>query len=384
MDPADLWAEHGQEFRDPGLVAVQWQDGHDVAPQLLENHVRGPFWDLLDELELTLLVTREYEHLLMALDAAAPARRRQTFLRMPHPNGLAWDAKRRTLHVASTRNPNLVFDFRAVSGAAPNASIGAEWEGTLLPRSTRSLPGALYLHDLALLGGVLHANGVGMNAVVELPAEGGFRPVWWPKTIGPRRGGHRRFEKNYLQLNSIAPAPSVEQSAFTASAESPGARRPGHLNFPVDRRGVVFDGASREVLARGLTRPHSARFHRRRLFVDDSGYGRLCVIDGDRPETVAVLPGWTRGLFLAGDRAVVATSRVIPRFRHYAPGVDAEASRCGVHVVEIASGKTLASLFWPSGNQIFAIEGVPRAQAAGLPFGGRSAKAIRELFYGAV
>ena len=379
----ELWEAHSQEFRDPLRVAMQWEESGELDPALLRSRVRGPFWDLLAELKLTLMVTREYEHLLVALDGTAPARRRQTHLRLPHPNGMAWDSRRRVLHVGSTRNPNMVFGFQPVSGAAPNAQPNPEVHGTLVPSGARYLPGALYLHDLALVGGALHANAVGMNAIVELPEAGGFKPVWWPKTIGPARGGTPKFEKNYLQLNSIAPADSLRDSAFSASVEHPGSRRPGHLNFPVDRRGVVFSGKTREVLARGLTRPHSTRFHRRSLYVNDSGYGRLCVIDGGRADTVAELPGWTRGAFFAGRYAFVATSRVIPKYSHYAPGLDPSRSTCGVHILELASGRRLASLTWPLGNQLFAVEGVPRAVVSGLPFGAGRSKAVREVFYGA-
>ena len=66
----------------------------------------------------------------------------------------------------------------------------------------RYLPGCLYLHDLAILGGRLLANAVALNAVVELPEAGGFRPVWWPRSIDGACGP--LFGRNYLQLNSIA------------------------------------------------------------------------------------------------------------------------------------------------------------------------------------
>src|SRR5205823_12622765 len=109
--------------------------------------------------------------------------------------------------------------------------------------------------------------------VVRLPEGGGFEPVWWPRCIDGPRGP--RTDKNYLQLNSIAAGPSLKTSYFAASAAAPSRRRPGHLNFPVDRRGVVFSGATREVVGTGLTRPHSARLRGQEVWVDNSGYGEL-------------------------------------------------------------------------------------------------------------
>ena len=85
----------------------------------------------------------------------------------------------------------------------------------------------------------------------------------------------------------------------------------------------------------------------------------LVAIHDGRPVTVARLPGWTRGLLWPASVAFVGTSRVIPRFRTYAPGLDVDRSVCGVHAVDIRSGQVLGSILWPAGNQIFAIEALP-------------------------
>src|SRR5204863_6287126 len=134
-------------------------------------------------------------------------------------------------------------------------------------------PGCLYLHDLALVGGELYGNAVGQNAVVRLSPEGRYERVWWPRSI--ERAGRPDFRRNYLQLNSIAAGRDLAGSFFSASAEAPSPRRPGQRHFPVDRRGVIFSGATREPVARGLTRPHSARLWQGALWVDNSGYGEV-------------------------------------------------------------------------------------------------------------
>jgi uncharacterized protein (TIGR03032 family) len=235
-----------------------------------------------------------------------------------------------------------------------------------LPVLARYLPGCLYVHDLALIGGQLVANAVGLNAVVQLGAGGGFEPVWWPRCLDTDKGP--RLDRNYLQLNSIAPGATLRDSYFSASAAQPSRRRPGHLNFPVDGRCVIFSGATREVMGTGLTRPHSARLHAGTVWVDNSGYGEVGRIVAGRFEPVLKLGGWTRGLFFVGRLAFVATSRILARYRHYAPGLDPEHCETGVHAVEIATGRVLGSLLWPHGNQIFAIEGLDRRVSPGLPF----------------
>jgi uncharacterized protein (TIGR03032 family) len=360
-----LWAHHHAELRDPHQVVAQWRQASDVDPALLESRTRGDWWGVLERAGLTVLVTREYEHLVMALTVDG-GRPRVSYLHLPHPSGLAVDPVRGQVHLASTRNPNVVFDFAPCSAVAPGGRPSEEVAGLLLPSRARYLPGCLYLHDLALVGGALHANAVGLNAVVKLGRDGGFEPAWWPRSIDSDR--EPRMERNYLQLNSIAAGPTPGSSYFSASAERPSRRRPGHLNFPVDGRGVVFSGATREVFGRGLTRPHSARLLGGEVWVDNSGYGELGRIIGGKFEAVVKLGGWTRGLCFAGGLALVGTSRVIPRYQRYAPGLDPDRCETGVHAVDLGSGRVVGSLLWPTGNQIFAIEGVDRAVTTGFPF----------------
>ena len=103
---------------------------------------------------------------------------------------------------------------------------------------------------------------------------------------------------------------------------------------------------------------------------------------GGRFEPLVRLPGWTRGLCLADTIAFVGTSRVIPRFRHYAPGVDLASSEAGVHAIDLRTGRVLGSLIWPMGNQVFAIEATGDLATIGFPFSGsRSRRQVERLFF---
>jgi uncharacterized protein (TIGR03032 family) len=359
-----LWAHHHAELRDSHQVVSQWREASDVDPALLVSRTRGDWWGVVEQTGLTLLVTREYEHLAMAL-TVVQGRPRVSYLHLPHPSGMAVDPERGRLFVASTRNPNVVFEFGPCRLAASGNARMHFTPDMLLPVAARYLPGCLYLHDLAFVGRELHANAVGLNAIVRLN-EQGFEPVWWPLSV--ESDGAPRMDRNYLQLNSIAAGRSLEESFFSASAAQPSSRRPGMLNFVVDRRGVVFSGATREVCGTGLTRPHSARLNRGEVWVDNSGYGELGRIAGGKFEPVVRLDGWTRGLLFTEGLAIVGTSRVIPKFRRYAPGLDPERCETGLHAVDLSTGRVIASLLWPNGNQIFAIEGMGRALTSGFPF----------------
>lgn len=371
---------HDREWRDPSAVIAQWSDAQAADAELLRTRARGGWWDALAEAGVTLIVSREYEHLVLAISPVT--RPRLSYIRLPHPSGIAFDAEHGRLYVASTRNPNQIFEFRRASGMmdrhdgtrhAPSPS------GMLVPERTRFLPGCYYVHDLAMIGGRLHANSVGQNAVVEITDERA-NLVWWPSSL--ERDGRPLTDRNYIQLNSIAAGEDLTSSFFSASGERPGRYRPGHANYPVDRRGVVYSGATREPVVRGLTRPHSARLNDGRLWVENSGYGEVGVVTDRRFERVRGLPGWTRGLAFAGKLAFVATSRVIPRFKQYAPGLDVDRSICAIFAVDVATGAVHGALEFPYGNQIFAIEAVPAGWTAGFPFReGVRPHTARTLFY---
>jgi uncharacterized protein (TIGR03032 family) len=369
MTAGDGFEQDAEQLRDPAQIAAFWDAAGQLDPRRFEHRASRGWWDLLAALGVTLLVTREYEHLVLALRAGdrGPA---VSFLRTPHPSGLAVDREGGAVYLAATRNPNQLL-----------ALAPTEDGGPLLPARAAFHPGALYLHDLAIVGGRLYGNAVGRNAVVEFAPGAESRTVWWPRSLDEL--GERGFATNYLQLNSIAGDSDIVSSYSSASSAAPGRHRPGQLGFKVDGRGVIFSAASREPIAFGLTRPHSARLHGGRIWVDNSGYGEVGVVAGERFEAVARLPGWTRGLAFVGDVAFVGTSRVIPRFRGYAPGVVEES--CAIHALDATTGMVLASLAWPHGNQIFAIDWCPAGMTTGLPFrpgvAASRLKRARDLFY---
>ncbi len=376
----------GRKMRDP-VETLTFEEGlGSVDSMLFDYRADRSFWEALGGLGLRLLVTREYEHLVMALGARS-GRPEISYFPLPHPSGLVADPSTGGFHVACTRNPNMLMEFRPAGAGWSRRDLGRKvrFRGELMPIRTRFLPGCLYLHDLAWIGRTLHGNAVGQNAVVSLSYDREPRHVWWPRAIS--RKGPAAFGRNSLQLNSIAAGKTLRDSFFSASCDRPGPKVPGDPDFPVDGRGVIFSGRTREPAVTGLTRPHSARLHRGRLWVANSGYGELGTALNGRFSAAIRLPGWTRGLLLAKGVLFVGTSRVLSRFRAYAPGLDPERCVCAVHALEISSGRRIGSLVWPQGNQIFAIDALPARATPGFPFPvegkERSSRiiSIRDLFH---
>jgi uncharacterized protein (TIGR03032 family) len=104
--------------------------------------------------------------------------------------------------------------------------------------------------------------------------------------------------------------------------------------------------AANEVVVRGLSMPHSPRWHDGRLWLHNSGTGEFGHVDleAGKFEPVCFCPGYLRGLALAGDFAVMGLSK--PRENRTFTGLaldDALAehkaeARCALYVVDLRSG----------------------------------------------
>src|SRR5205814_4698420 len=103
--------------------------------------------------------------------------------------------------------------------------------------------------------------------------------------------------------------------------------------------GCLLEVSSGAEISRGLSMPHSPRWHDGRLWLLESGTGQLVLVDpatGGR-QTVAELPGFARGLALSGPYAFVGLSKI--RQTSAMDGVPLaerrERLKCGVAVVGV-------------------------------------------------
>jgi hypothetical protein len=203
-------------------------------------------------------------------------------------------------------------------------------------------------------------------------------PVCWtPASIG------KRTERNHIQLNSIAAGKTLKDSFFSASAAKPIKQKPGELDFPVDKKGVIFSGKTGAVSGIGLTRPHSAKLINGRVWVNNSGYGETGYIQNSIFVPVSKQSGWTRGLCAVNNVAFVGVSKILPRFAHYAPGVDPSKAFCGIVAIDLRNGKTIGKMVWPNGNQVFGIDYLQSKQTKGFMFSttNPSSDEQKDLFY---
>jgi uncharacterized protein (TIGR03032 family) len=135
--------------------------------------------------------------------------------------------------------------------------------------------------------------------------------------------------------------------------------------------GSILDVANGEVVSTGLAMPHSPRWHEDRLLVLNSGWGTLEAVDtatGQR-SAIASAPGFTRGLALYRNLAFVGLSRIreTSTFGGLPVSEQHDELRCGVAVIDLDDGRTVATLEFENGiEEIFDLQLIPDAHATML------------------
>jgi uncharacterized protein (TIGR03032 family) len=179
-----------------------------------------------------------------------------------------------------------------------------------------------------------------------------FVPTWRPKFISQFTPDDR------CHLNGMGIRNGVIQFV-TALGETDGG---GQWRENKKSGGILIDVEENEIITRGLSMPHSPRWHAGRIWLLESGTGSLGFIDPNtlRYEPIVVLPGFTRGLDMTGNLAFVGLSQV--RESAIFSGIPIterlnQADRaCGVWAVDIERGQVVAFLkFQEAVQEIFAV-----------------------------
>jgi uncharacterized protein (TIGR03032 family) len=198
--------------------------------------------------------------------------------------------------------------------------------------------GDIRVHDVAWAGDELWAVATRFSSLVTFDGDHSFVPRWQPSFITALAPEDR------CHLNGLATVDN-EVRYVTALGVSDTA---GGWRDHKATGGVIIDVPSGEIAAAGISMPHSPRWHRGRLWVLESGQGALSVVDLDtgKLETVAELPGFTRGLALVGPFAFVGLSEVreATTFGGLPLTARLEDRECGIWVVNIETGQTVAFL----------------------------------------
>ena len=225
--------------------------------------------------------------------------------------------------------------WRLANALAPGAAYQG-YDRLYIPR-TGHTTGDLDIHDIAVDGaGEPLFVATQFNCLGTLSPRHSFKPRWRPPFISALTPGDR-CHLNGLSMVDGRPA-QVSAVARTDTLDGWRAHRADG--------GVLLVVPSGEVIASGLSMPHSPRVHEGRTWLLNAGSGHLGWVDpgSGRFEPVAFLPGFARGLAFVGHQALIGLSAARREFAFDGLPL-AEALRryrteayCGLAIVDLDSG----------------------------------------------
>jgi len=265
------------------------------------------------------------------------------------PMGLAYDRGRLAI---GTRLA--VREFHNQPEVARKLEPAEKHDAAFLPRHEVST-GQIAIHEVAWADELWVVN-TRFSCLCTLDQRYSFVPRWRPKFVTALTP-EDRCHLNGLALRDGKPR------YVTALGETDSA---GGWRENKAHGGCLIDLTSGEFIARGLSMPHSPRWHQGQLWVLESGAGSLATVDmaTGKLTAIALLPGFTRGLDFVGPFALIGLSQV--RESALFSGIPitdrlpVEERKCGVWVVDTRSGQIVAFLRFEAGVQeIFAVQVLP-------------------------
>jgi uncharacterized protein (TIGR03032 family) len=248
-----------------------------------------------------------------------------------------------------------IWNLPASREIAPRIAPEGEHDIAFLTRSSHH-SGPLMGHDLAWCGNRLWLVNTLFNGLVTIEGSWSFVPQWQPPFISGWELGDR------CHLNGLAIAEDGSAPAYvTALGETDmeNGWRDGKASG-----GCLIHVPSGETVLQGLSMPHSPRLYNGALYLLDSGHGSLIRVDpltGER-RSVAVLPGFTRGLDCFAAHAFVGLSQI--RETAVFGGLPLQEKqqelRCGLAVVDLSNGAVVGFLWFDKGlEEVFSVVVLP-------------------------
>jgi uncharacterized protein (TIGR03032 family) len=249
-----------------------------------------------------------------------------------------------------------IWEFYNQADVAPKLPSAARpFDACFLPRRTH-YTGNIGVHELAFVGDELWMVNTRFSCLCTLAPEASFVPRWRPPFISGLSLEDR------CHLNGFGARDGrIRYATALGETDAPAGWRENKA-----KGGVLIDVPTSQFISRGLSMPHSPRWYGDRLWILESGAGSLSLVDEatGRLNVVTLLPGFTRGLDFYGPYAFIGLSQV--RESAIFSGIPiterltVDQRRCGVWVVDVRSGETVAFLRFEAGVQeVFAVLALP-------------------------
>lgn len=209
-------------------------------------------------------------------------------------------------------------------------------ERLYIPR-TAYTTGDLNVHDLVLddAENIVFVN-TDFSCLATISKDYSFVPLWQPPFIS------KLVAEDRCHLNGLGLRDGKPQYVTACSTTDTAA---GWRNHRVGG-GVVIDVQTNNIIATGLSMPHSPRWYQGKLWLLNAGTGDFGYLDGEQLVPIAFCPGFVRGLAFWENFAFVGLSKLrSPTFsglpleeRLVALG---KTSQCGLMVIDINTGETV-------------------------------------------
>ncbi|MGF1513332.1 MAG: TIGR03032 family protein [Elainellaceae cyanobacterium] len=246
-----------------------------------------------------------------------------------------------------------IWDFRNVPAVAPKLEPAGRHDACFLPRNSH-ITGDIDIHEMAWGSEGLWFINTRFSCLCTQDQDHSFVPRWRPPFVSAY-APEDRCHLNGLELVDSAP----KYVTALGTTDTAGGWRENKASG-----GIVMDVTSNEILAEGLSMPHSPRWYRDRLWVLESGKGTLAIVDPatGKVQPLVELPGFTRGIDFCGPLAFVGLSQVresavfsgIPLTERLTERI------CGVWVVNIETAEVIAFLkFEDAVQEIFSVQVLP-------------------------
>jgi uncharacterized protein (TIGR03032 family) len=301
----------------------------------------------LDELGISLLVTT-YQAGKLVIVRADGDHLNTHFRDFKAPMGLALAGDRLAIGTQFE-----VREFHNVPAVAPKLEPKGRHDACFLPRSSHCT-GNVQIHEMAWAGDELWFVNTRFSCLCTLDPVHSFVPRWRPPFVSELSPEDR------CHLNGLGMVDGRPRYVTALGvSDSAAGWRPEKASG-----GVLMEVPSGDILARGLSMPHSPRLYGGRLWILESGNGGIGVVDPatGQYQSIAELPGFTRGLDFAGRFAFVGLSQVretavfsgIPITERLTERI------CGVWAIDLITGRTVAFLkFEDALQEIFAVQVLP-------------------------
>jgi uncharacterized protein (TIGR03032 family) len=302
---------------------------------------------LLQELGLSVLVTTYQAGKLVVLRADGDVLNTH-FRGFSVPMGLAVQGGRLAIGTSLE-----IWEYHDLPAVAAKLEPAGKHDACFLPRLSHTT-GDIAIHEMAWVEDELVFVNTKFSCLCLRDHLHSFRPIWRPKFVTAYTP-EDRCHLNGLGLKDGR----IQCVTALGRTDTPAGWRENKRDG-----GLLIDVTANEVMASGLSMPHSPRWHGGRLWLLESGTGGIGIVDpaSGRYEAVAQLPGFTRGFDVIGPYAFIGLSQV--RESAIFSGIPlverVEKRSCGVWVLDLRSGQTVAWVeFEDALQEIFAVQVLP-------------------------